>query len=441
MIILSIPCLNIQFVKNSISKFPNYIYEFRLDLYNKYKKFPQNCINKNVIITLREDHKENYRKFPDKIKYYQKIVKKYSCLVDCEINLFSPTKLDQLKTENLILSYHDKNSFNLASIKKIIQKANQIPAKYLKLALNIRTYSNLLQISKLIDLSNKPVIFVALGKMGKLSRILYKHLGSIGTFIGMDNNLTAEGQLTTSEAELYRIKKISKQTKIGGIVGGKQVNYSLGLSFYNKYFSQNELDAVYLPFQVEDSADFKHWISSADINFYGFSITMPFKRTFSPKPINLFRPNNILLNTDKDAFEKARKYLNIKGKDKILILGSGGSSETALSVLTDHQVYLMGRNKKRINEMKVKYACKQAEPKIKYDVLINCTPLGIRGENFLKNTNLDLPKKIIDLPYTDSDTFLIKMCKEKGNSYVDGKMFWKWQAERQLEEFENYIKG
>lgn len=37
---------------------------------------------------------------------------------------------------------------------------------------------------------------------------------------------------------------------------------------------------------------------------------------------------------------------------------------------------------------------------------------------------------------------LIQICKKEKRKFVDGKMFWNWQAEKQLEEFiKEIIKG
>ena len=50
-------------------------------------------------------------------------------------------------------------------------------------------------------------------------------------------------------------------------------------------------------------------------------------------------------------------------------------------------------------------------------------------------------EKIIDLPYKEKNTLLIKHCIENEIDYVDGKMFWKWQAKSQLKKFLNEIKN
>ncbi len=53
---------------------------------------------------------------------------------------------------------------------------------------------------------------------------------------------------------------------------------------------------------------------------------------------------------------------------------------------------------------------------------------------------LKLPNKVIDLPYGGKKTPLIQNCVKNNIPFVDGKLFWSWQAEKQLKEFLKYIK-
>ncbi len=434
MIILSIPFLDENFVKNQ----PSHEWrEYRLDYNENYRDFPTELIDEKTIITIRDPKEGGKFYHANKIEYYQKNIEKYDCLVDCEIELSND--FSQINPNNLILSCHSfNNKIDFGKLKKIIEKSNKIPAKFLKISLKIENYSDFTKLTEIFQKSNKPIIFAGMGKIGKISRILHKHFGAIGTFIGIENQQTASGQLTVAEAKIYNLSTILQNTKIGGIIGGKQVKESLGINFYNHYFQQHKIDAVYLPFIVENLTDFLNWQSM--LNCYGFSITMPFKTEFIEKPINLFLPDSKqYFNTDALAFTKCIKYLKINNNAKILIYGSGGTAETALLVF-QNQVYLAGRNSMKIKKLAEKYSCKVAVPNQKFDVIINCTPLGMNGENLLKETNLQMPKKIIDLPYSRKKTPVIQKCEEEKTKFVDGKMFWKWQAEKQLEKFMTEIR-
>jgi len=370
------------------------------------------------------------------------------------------------------LSFHNlADNFKIEKIQEIIKLSNSIPSKFLKIAINIESYSDLLKIQFLISKSNKPVIFAGMGKLGKISRVLYKHFGAEATFVGLNDFPTANGQLTIKESEKYDLQKISKNIKIGGIVGGKQVEHSLGLSFYNEYFRKNTINAVYLPFAVENLDDFWNWINNSKLDFYGFSITMPFKKEVGTRfkeqgtrksgfaalrhdrqnkefsIVNLYLPKiNEFLNTDLIAFQKAFEYLQVQINERILIFGSGGTAETALFALQEFpNIFISARNEKIEKELAFKYNSEYIPQinlsKESFELIINCTLIGMNNEDFLKITNLKLPVKIIDLPYTDKKTPLIQRCEQENIPFADGKMFWKWQAEKQLEKFMNVVQN
>ena len=69
-----------------------------------------------------------------------------------------------------------------------------------------------------------------------------------------------------------------------------------------------------------------------------------------------------------------------------------------------------------------------------FDMLINCTPLGMKGENPLELYEINLPDYVIDLPYSKEKTPLCEICLRENLEYIDGKEFWRLQAKLQIEE-------
>jgi len=446
MLILSIPFLNRKFVnKHSLNnKFA--WKEYRLDFQQSLEKFPVEILNSNSIVTIRDSSEGGINEIPkkEKIYVYHKVISKYNCLVDYEMLLYKP---ESIPPNNLILSYHDFNQetdFN--KLEKIIQIMNSTEAKFVKIAVNLNSYSELLQIHELIKTSNKPVIFAGMGKLGKISRLLYKYLSAAGTFIGLDAMPTATGQISAKEVEFYSFYKISNLSKLGGIIGGRQIGNSLGLRFYNDFFKQTGRDAFYFPFVVDEIVDFKNWFKNCTFKdkLYGFSVTMPFKRHISPsnQPINLFLPKSeSYINTDLIAFKKAIEKLEIDFETNILIFGNGGSAKTASEVLKNHKnVRICARKEKgNFNTEREIISIEKAQ-KMEFDLLINCAPIGMNEEDFIKETGITNFNKVIDLPYQIESTKLIQYCLNNSIPNIDGKQFWQWQAEKQLEEFKKEIK-
>ena len=462
MLILSVPYKSDDFVRNLSSTRDFDFIEYRLDYNSNPLSFPKDLINSKTIITIREDSEKDTPSqtkicIENKLKYYSEIIVKYNCFVDIEISLLDQNEVYEFITKyhkNIILSYHSfcvETDFVL--LKKVIEKSNKIPTAFLKTAVVINKYSELSKLKEMNRLSTKKIISVSMGKLGKISRILYKHLDSDGTFIRLDDAPTAEGQLTLKESKLYNLKNITSKTKIGGIIGGNQVSESLGLDFYNNYLKKNNLDAAYLPFVTNEPEDLKDWILNSQINFFGFSVTMPFKeelgiwreergeQNFSA--VNLWLPvNGEFFNTDMIAFEKSFEYLVINKYDKIQVYGSGATAETALFALRKYSnVTVSGRNQAKVKLLAEKYSRQiSAQNQLSnYDLFINCTPSGTTGENLFKILNLNKPIKIIDLPYSGKKTPLIENCIKEKIPFIDGKMFWKFQSEKQLAEFRKQI--
>jgi 3-dehydroquinate dehydratase type I len=421
--------------------------EFRLDFSENPQGLPEKILDSYTILTYRdksEGGKGNIG-FQEKIKLLTDIVRKKNCLLDIELKLYN---IRNLPADNLILSFHDFSpKLDLKSIAEIITEANTIPAKYLKLAITINSYSDLTTIRKLIISSNKPVLLAGLGKLSHQARILYHHLGAVGTYIGPADALINQDQLTVQEADRYRLSKLSKRSIITGIIGGEQIYNSLGLDFYNDSYEDKGSDAVYIPFWVEDIKDFLNWVADNKANICGLSVTMPYKREICRYvpcnyPVgNLFLPEkNLVLNSDVTAFYEAIFQLQICNNKRILILGTGATAEAALIAFKDFtEITLSGRNHQSGNQLAEKYNCRFSAPfdlsSFEYELLINCTPLGMLGENPLKIYNINPPHQAIDLPYRETDTPLINYCKEKGIKYISGQTFWNWQSKLQIEEF------
>lgn len=448
MIILSIPYLNNDYVIQKAKKYPNYWKEFRLDYSKDFHSFPFEIIDERTILAIRSQKEGGKHKIniADKIDFYKNIISDKNCLCDLEINEVSNQDILSIPENNLILSYHDfADNIDFAKLKEIVRRSNSISSKFLKIAVNISKYSDLINLSQFISESIKPVIFAGMGKLGKISRILFKHLGADAVFIGLADNPTAEGQLTLEEADLFRLSSISKKTQIGGIIGGEQIEHSLGIKYYNDIFTKEELDAVYLPFATDNVDDLWNWLKSSTINFYGFSITMPFKKIIGAKEqlsaVNLFLPKtDEMLNTDLTAFQRAIEILNIKEEDNILIIGNGATAETALTafqnfdnITLSSRNYLSGTKLAKANNRK--FTPLELLKNFKYDILINCTPLGSNNEDLIKLFNLKFPKKVIELTYIQKNTLLINRCIKNKIDYIDGKKFWILQAKIQQQKF------
>ncbi|MDY6914704.1 MAG: type I 3-dehydroquinate dehydratase [Candidatus Cloacimonadota bacterium] len=441
MIILSIPA-NYAI---SYSKWKEYRLDFLEFLENFNKK-----VDQHTILTIRNTKEGGLNHFNSqkKLNFYKKMISTYNCLVDWEIESYKTSY--RIPFDNLILSYHNFENFDKDFLLHLAKKANQLPCKYLKLAVPIENYSDLTDIEYIFMQSNKKILWAGLGKLGKLSRILHRNLGATGTYLGLQNAPTSSSQLNFQETRKYNFETINTNTKIGGIIGGKNVKNSLGLEFYNNIFAKKQLNAVYLPFIVDSLPEFLKWLDSFGCDkFFGFSVTMPSKMELASylnkkEPINLYLPySQLSYNTDITAFQNSLEKMGIGMNSTIIVWGYGGAA-TAFIVAArkfKDNIYVDGRNQQKLRAFCKKYNLKKVREKNQdCSLLVNCTPLGTKP--YPLNT-LKLPKfnKLIDLPYQNQDTDLVKLCRIKSLDFISGKEFWHWQAKEQLQIFLNEIKN
>ncbi len=434
MIILSIPYLSTDFVKKNIPRSGFDLLEFRLDYLKELSAFDKDLMNRQTIITIRNKKEGGINFFDEaqKLNLYRYAQEK-GCLIDCELSFYKKYK-DKLHNENIILSYHDfSENTDMEAIKKILSYSDKV--KYIKLALTVNKWKQLREITNLIS-DYKNVIFVSMGITGIVSRLIYKKIGSAATYFGLDKFYTAQGQISLSNL-WFDPRKANKNTLIGGLLGGKQVYASRGLDFYNKYFKEHKINAIYLPFYAEDVMDFYDWYSGK--KHYGLSVTMPFKediaKLFDVSGVYNLLVENKLYNTDEIALRKAALFLNLKKNDSVLIYGSGAMAKLALSLFSNMKLYIFARNKTKAEELAIKYNATFFKPE-KVDLLINCTPSGLKEDFFATSKINTAFSSLIDLPYsTKQDTMLVQYAKKNKIPYVDGNMFWHWQAEGQLNLF------
>jgi 3-dehydroquinate dehydratase type I len=427
--------------------------EYRVDYQKKLKEIDYSKFSSRTILTIRDEKEGGKNAFSrnEKLRVYNNAIQNTKTLVDDEIlHYLDETPL--IDSKHLILSWHaiDKDS-TYQMLPEIIALSNRIPSRFLKIAIHVDNYTELQLLHSEMSQSTKPVLLAGLGKLGKLTRLLYPHLGAVGTYVGLKGRETALNQLNYEESLMFRLPEITAESLIGGIIGGNQVCSSPGLKHYNALFKKKDISAHYLPFNVEDWDDFWCWFLNASeyITFYGFSITMPWKKKIaasidSAHPVlNTFLPYSYAmqvkpweLNTDECALKKSLDYLKISNNASVLIFGSGAMAELVLKLISGSMnISLYGRNASQVNYLKRKYQCQNVSKdmiKVKdWDLLINCTPLGMGGESTPFTTGDIHFKALIDLPHGKWETGLVRFSKVRKIPCVSGKMFWNWQSKEQ----------
>ena len=230
-------------------------------------------------------------------------------------------------------------------------------------------------------------------------------------------------------------------TKIFGLVG-----YPLGHSFSKKYFNEKfadeNIDAEYKNFEIEDINEVTDIINHNDI--FGLNVTIPHKISVIPllsqidpiaeaigsvNVIKIIRTDNGIItrgyNTDAIGFTTSIKPLIQPHHRRALVLGTGGASKAVVYALQQ----LLGIDVQSVSRNPapgiITYADLDSKIMESHTVVINATPLGMYPH---VETHPDIPYRLLspqhlcfDLTYNPSVTTFMRMSSEFGAKTCNGK--------------------
>jgi 3-dehydroquinate dehydratase / shikimate dehydrogenase len=123
-------------------------------------------------------------------------------------------------------------------------------------------------------------IVLAMGEVGFPTRVLAARLGSYLTYCSAESGLAAPGQVTPGLLrELYRFPALSASSRVLGVIGNP-IAHSASPRIHNAGLAALGLDAVYLPFLVDDVGQFLRVAGLLDVQ--GVSVTIPHKAAVIP---------------------------------------------------------------------------------------------------------------------------------------------------------------
>lgn len=366
---------------------------------------------------------------------------------DLELDL-ETARLGNLPFEKIIRSFHDFSGVpeNLDEIYQKSANGEEIS----KIAVQADDVADSIPIWKLLEKAtseNKQIIPIAMGEAGKWTRILGLAHGAFMTYAALDaGKETAPGQVSARDLiEVYRAKELNAETGIYGILGG---NTSVSMSPYihNAAFKFHDLNAVFVPLQVSDLDEFitrmvKPETREVELNFKGFSVTIPHKQSIikhldfiddTAKSIGAVNTVKIAggklhgFNTDAKGF--IEPLLNSYGdlqNAKVAILGAGGAARACVYALKNSgaDVTIFARNLEKAQNLAEDFQVELEElpttdnrqPTTEFndfDILVNATPLGMRGkaedETPARGERFERVKLVYDLIYVPFETRLMK---------------------------------
>ncbi len=223
---------------------------------------------------------------------------------------------------------------------------------------------------------------------------------------------------------------------------GKPVGHSLSPLMHNAAMTDLKYRGYYFAFQVENLPAAVQGVRGLGLR--GVSVTMPFKEEvmshldeIDPAAAQIGAVNTIIndqgclkgYNTDwLGLVESIEEHFNISGK-VVLILGTGGAARAAIYGISTRGGFplLAGRNKDKTmamaGEWRIPFVGIEDVPRVKADVLINTTPIGMAPEIGVSPLPKEAPGNfpwVMDMIYRPVETQLLKDAREAGSAVIDG---------------------
>lgn len=343
----------------------------------------------------------------------------------------------------IICSYHnfEKTPLDLSAILSRMELPFFYAYKLATLALSSLDAFKMMQFVKNQVSIGKKIIGICMGEKGQITRILGKVYGNLINYASIDNNSsTAPGQLSIEELlNIYNYKSLNSTTSIYALIGNP-IDKSLGHFIHNKVIKHQNLNSVYLKIPIEVH-ELEEWISLIkNLNFQGFSVTMPLKEYILSYLDEIDRDakkigaaNTVLIeekkligfNTDGiGAIDALENKGPIQGK-KVIIIGSGGAAKAIAYVATQRgaKVVILNRTAQKAKELADQIKGRgegiekmEQEYLTGYDILINCTPLQLPI-----NPSYILPRAtVMDIQTVPKESLLLFHAKQKGATVVYG---------------------
>ena len=294
-------------------------------------------------------------------------------------------------------------------------------------------------------------VVVGMGDSGVPTRLLASRYGSRWSYAG---NGVAPGQIPAQRMlSQYRFREIGPSTRVFGVVSVSAL-HSFSPLMHNAAFAADGLDAVYIPLQTAEFADFDEFASALGVE--GVSVTIPFKgdalraaSTADALTRQVGAANTLrrvqdaweATNTDVTGFlapldqALGRPLTGVRAS----VLGGGGSARAVVVALLSRgaQVTVHTRRREQAEEVTEDLGAAIGPWPVTegWDLLVNCTPLGsptMRDESPLPGGPFT-GELVYDVTYGDGESRLVREAREAGCRTLDGLPMLVAQAERQFE--------
>ena len=191
---------------------------------------------------------------------------------------------------------------------------------------------------------------------------------------------------------------------------GYPLGHSFSVGYFNEKFSNEHINAKYINFEIPSIEDFAEVIES-NPELRGLNVTIPYKEQVIPYLDSLSPEANAI------GFTRSIEPLLERHHKKALILGTGGASKAV-----DYGLRSLGIATKFVSRTKRPgfFTYEEITPEIikDYNIIVNCTPLGMYPNTDVCPTlpyeAMDSHNLLYDLLYNPDETLFMQKGKEHG---------------------------
>lgn len=380
----------------------------------------------------------------------------------------------RFKQVKRIVSYHN-TAETPANLEEVFANMLKQDADVYKVAVAAQSPEDVARVLDLQRTSPKPTVAFCMGDIGQPSRFLALKFGAPWIYAAFNKERgIAPGLPSFDEFRTtYPVHNINAETQVFGVLGDP-VGHSLSPLLHNHMYKKLGVNALYLPFRVPRGQLPQALEGYDKIPVRGYSVTIPHKEAaaslareadanveFTGSANTLVRRDDgkfTAANTDLGAvLDSLKSFLAEKAKDgpvtqlsqlSVLILGAGGAARSAAYGMHREgaQITISARTYERAQKLAEDVKCKavdwHARHSVNFDVLINCTPVGMHPNVDESPCHFSILKPgtiVFDTIYTPETTLLIREARARGCDTITGVDMFVRQAARQIELFTGHV--
>jgi shikimate dehydrogenase len=248
---------------------------------------------------------------------------------------------------------------------------------------------------------------------------------------------------------------LNKDMQVCISLAGRPSN--IGTRFHNFLYDELGLNFVYKAFTTDDLEGAVRGIRALGIR--GCSVSMPFKEAIIPLVDNLeasavaiesvntvVNEDGLLTasNTDYEAVAQLLAEHEVDPGQRVLVRGSGGMAKAVVAAFRGagfDELTVLARNTEAGPALAERYDYEwvAVDPEPEFDVIVNVTPLGMRGDTesvlAFDEPFIERASTVFDVVAFPSETPLIRAARASGTAVISGAEVIALQAARQFERY------